>query len=248
MFLELLSSYPLARGRFFFGLTSRPTAFVGFQPFHSFFRVHRVAQSVHCSLVALSGSAPLNGAPPPRRRLFVETLAFCGSSLSSAEAHAGRPGQPRSRTHRRRAQRRAQYQRLKDGPAWQTAGEVRRVLTELQKALHQAHKLAPISPINPRIAHQPDSSRGYIQTNSDTSRGREQSHHVMETGMCSDLGPHTDVNVDSCIPEAGTNDATGSAHRRRYGDPSPRVLFCVSSSEHDKIVGGRFDKLRRGNR
>ena len=29
-------------------------------------------------------------------------------------------------------------QRLKDGPAWQTAREVRRVLTEFQKALHQA--------------------------------------------------------------------------------------------------------------
>ena len=47
---------------------------------------------------------------------------------------------------------------------------------------------------------------------------------------------HTDVNVDSCSPEAGTNDATGSARRRRYGDPSLRVPFCFSGSDHDKLV------------
>ena len=48
-------------------------------------------------------------------------------------------------------------------------------------------------------------------------------NHIMETGVCSDLGVHIDSNVDSCIPETGTNEATGSAHRRRYGDPSHRV-------------------------
>ena len=99
---------------------------------------------------------PLGGGSPPWRRLFVETLAFGGSTLSSGplitEAPAGRPGQPPSGTQRRRAQRGAQYQRLEDGPARQTAGEVRRVLTEFQKALHQAKgrslkddELAPIS-------------------------------------------------------------------------------------------------------
>ena len=58
----------------------------------------------------------------------------------------------------------------------------------------------------------------------------------METGICSDLGERIDRNVDSCTPETGTNGATGTAHRRRHGDPSPRVPFCFSSSEHDKLA------------
>ena len=85
-------------------------------------RTLMVRNTILCSQLALSGSAPLGGAPPPRRRLFVETLASCGSPLSSVppitEAPAGRRCQPPSRTQRRRAQRRAQYQRLEDGPAW----------------------------------------------------------------------------------------------------------------------------------
>ena len=64
--------------------------------------------------VALSGSVPFGGAPSPRRRLFVETLASCGSPMSSGqlitEAPAGRLGQPPSRSQMRRAQRRARYQ------------------------------------------------------------------------------------------------------------------------------------------
>ena len=63
-----------------------------------------------------------------------------GTELQAAdhEAPAGRPGQPPSETQMRRAQRRAQYQRLKYGPAWQTARQVRKVLSEFPKALHQA--------------------------------------------------------------------------------------------------------------
>ena len=213
-----------------------------------------VRESTFYSNVALSGSAPLGGAPPPRRRLLVETLASCGSPLSSGppimEALAGRPGHVPSRTQRRRAQRRAQYQRLKDGPVWQTSREVRRVLTEFQKALHQAQgrsfktmrsipssrstRASFTSTIDDPCT---DSLRSYRQTHSDTSRIGPQcsiasdmggnvalalNNPIMETGVGSD---YTDVNVD------GTNDATG-----RYGNPSPRVPFCFSGSDHDKLV------------
>ena len=219
-------------------------------------------ESTLYSHVALSGSAPLGGASPPQRRLLVETLASCGSPLSSGppitEALAGRHGHVPSRTQRRRAQRRTQYQRLKDGPAWQTAREVRTVLTEFQKALHQVQgrsfktmrSLPSARSIRASFTSTiddpcTDSLHGYMQTHSDTSRTVPQcsiasdmggtvalavNNPIMETGICSDLGEHTDVNVD------GTNDATGSARRRRYGNPSPRVPFCFSGSDHDKLV------------
>ena len=60
-------------------------------------------------------------------------------------------------------------------------------------------------------------------------------NHMMETRNCSDLEVHIDSDVDSCVPETGTNEATGSAHRRRHGDPSHRVLSCLSSCEHDNL-------------
>ena len=71
---------------------------------HSISSVHRSAHMVRLTILwsqlALSGSAPLGGTPPPRRRLFVETLAPCGSPLSSAplitEVLAGLLGQPPS--------------------------------------------------------------------------------------------------------------------------------------------------------
>ena len=90
-----------------------------------------------------------------------------------------------------------------------------------------------------------DSLRGNMQTHSDTSRTVPQcsiasdmggtvalavNNPIMETGICPDLGEHTDVNVD------GTNNATGSARRRRYGNTSLRVPFCFSGSDHDKLV------------
>ena len=84
---------------------------------------------------ALSGSTP-----PPRRRLFVETWASCDSPLSSGllitEALAGPPGL--SRTQKRLLQRRTQFQRLRDGSAWQRADEVREVFVQFQRALQQA--------------------------------------------------------------------------------------------------------------
>ena len=95
-----------------------------------------------------------------------------------------------------------------------------------------------------------DRSRGQVQTNSVTSRTLPQcsiasdlggtaalaaDNPTVERGICSDVGAHTDMNVGSCIHEAGTNGSTGSARRRRYGDPSHRVPFCFSAV-HDKLV------------
>ena len=58
--------------------------------------------------------------------------------------------------------------------------------------------------------------------------------HIMETGIRSDLGVHIDSNVDRCIPETGTNEGTGSAHRRRH--PPHRLPSCLSSCEHDNLA------------
>ena len=167
--------------------------------FRSQGRTLMVRNMILCSQLALSGSAPLGGAPPPRRRLFTETLASCGSPLSSGplitEPSAGRPGQPPSRTQRRRTQRRAQYQRLKDGPVWQTARAVGRVLTEFQKALHQAQgrsfktmsslpsaRSTRASATSTTDDPSTDRSRGYTRNNVKTSR------NVPQISIASDLG------------------------------------------------------------
>ena len=167
--------------------------------------------------------------------------ASCSSKLSSGplitEAPVGRLGQPPSRTQKKPAQRRAVYQRLKDGPAGQTGRELRRVLTEFQKPLPGPRtqflndELAPVSPINPRIVHQHHRQPMHgqfswrhtdlLQTSRTVPQGSVASdmggtvalavnNRIMETRIRSDVGKHTDVNVDSCNPEAGTNDATGS--------------------------------------
>ena len=109
--------------------------------FTQFFRAQgptlMMRSTILCSQLALSGLAP---PPPPRRRLFVETGSSCGSPLSSGplntEALAGSTGL--SRTQRKRAQRRTQVHRLRDGPAWQTADVVRKVLMQFHRALQQA--------------------------------------------------------------------------------------------------------------
>ena len=210
------------------GLTSRsststtPPRFTS--PVHKFFRAQGrtlvVRSTILISQLALSGSAPLGGAP---------TLASCGSPLSSGplitETPAGRPGQPSSRTQRRQARRRAQYQRLKDGPAWQTAREVRRELTEFQKALHQAqgHGFKTMSSLpsarstrasltSTKADPCTDSSRGYIQNKINTSRTVPQcsiasdlgvNNPIMGTGICADLREHIEANVHSYSPGTG---------------------------------------------
>ena len=181
----------------------------------------------------------------------METLASCGSPLSSGppitEAPAGRPGQPPSRTQRRRVQRRAQYQRLKDGPAWQTAREVRRVVTEFQKSpapgprtQFQNDELASISPINLRIAHQHHTLPMHATVLAATYRPTPIHHALLQQcSIASGLGGTVALAVNnpvSCIPEIGTDEAAGSAHRCRYGDPPHRVPSCLSSCEHDKFA------------
>ena len=111
----------------------------------------RLCAPTLCSPAALSGSAP-----PPRRRLFVETWAPCGSPLSSGplitEAIAGPPGL--SRTQKRLPQRRTQFQRLRDGPAWQRADEVREVFVQFQRTLQQ-RDIERTSHICPSLQNKP---------------------------------------------------------------------------------------------
>ena len=122
-------------------------------------------------LLFLSGSAPLGGAPPPQRRLFVETLASCGSPLSSGpvmtEAPAGRPGQPLSRTRAETCavpatERRSSLANGQRGS--QGAHQVSRSPSPGPRTQFQNDELAPISPTNRLL----------------TCFGREQSHHCGE--------------------------------------------------------------------
>ena len=91
------------------------------QLFHSQFPVHRAAHSMLREWRCQVGAA---------------TWASYGSPLSSGRWLRG-PSQSLGR-HKRRAQRRTQCQRLNDGPAWQTADQVRKVSIQFQRALQQA--------------------------------------------------------------------------------------------------------------
>ena len=105
------------------------------------------------------------------------------------------------------------------------------MLTEIQKALHQAQgrsfktmsSLSSARPTrtsftNTTVDPCTDGSRGYIQTDTvpqcaitsdlGVTVALAANNTIMEAGICPDLGAHTAVNVDSCIPDAGTDDAT----------------------------------------
>ena len=86
-------------------------------------RTLMVRNTILCSQLALSGSAPLGGARPPRR--CRRGLLWLATELKALD-HGGR-----------RALRFAQVQRLRDGPAWQTADEVRKVLLQFHRANQQ---------------------------------------------------------------------------------------------------------------
>ena len=97
--------------------------------------------------------------------------------------------------------------------------------TEFQKALHQVEgrSFKTMSSLPPARSTRAsltsttddpctDSSRGYKQTNFNTSRNVPQcsitsdlggNNSLMETGICSHLREHIESNVDSYIPETG---------------------------------------------
>ena len=90
-----------------------------------------VQKSTHCLPLALSGSAPLGALP--RGGVSVWRRGHLVARHWAAEPSLDRLVSP---VQKGWAQRRTQFQRLRDGPAGQTADEVRRVV--IQRAFLQA--------------------------------------------------------------------------------------------------------------